>query len=55
VELSAPIGAGGAYGTRVRFTRCGQYRDAVLELRITDPVPRVITGEALRMKPGRLG
>jgi hypothetical protein len=55
VELSASIGGGGKYGTRVRFTRCGQYRDAVLELRITDPVSRVVTGEALRMKPGRLG
>jgi len=46
-ELQGDIGAAGHYDTRVRWHRLGQWRDVVARIRITDPVPRVITDEAL--------
>lgn len=51
-ELQKPIGAVGNYLQRVRWHRLGRARDVVLELQITDPVPRIVTGEALKMRVG---
>ena len=51
-ELTQSMGATGDYDTRVRWTRLGQHRDCVVRLRITDPVPRVVTGEVLDIQPG---
>lgn len=52
-ELQGDIGAVGEYNTRVRWHRLGQWRDVVVRLRITDPVPRVITDEALNLIQAR--
>lgn len=51
-ELWKPIGKAGEYKNRVRWTRLGQARDFVIKCRITDPVPRVITGEAVEITAG---
>jgi len=51
-ELQASIGPTGAYRQRVRWHRLGQYRDAVAKIRITDPVPRVITDEVTAVRGG---
>lgn len=50
-ELRADIGQLGETTNRARFTRLGQARDFVLELSISDPIPRVLTGEMLRVGP----
>jgi hypothetical protein len=48
----AGFGAQGAYRTRCRWSALGAARDFVFQLRITDPVKRVITGEAVEMMAG---
>lgn len=53
-ERTVSIGAAGKYHTRPRFNRLGQYRDFTCELAVSDPVPRVLTGEALGGIGGRL-
>lgn len=47
-ELWATMGAIGAYLTRVVWRRLGVGRDWLFKVRITDPVPVVITGAYLR-------
>lgn len=51
-ELHAGLGKTGKYRARVIFRKLGQFRDAVFRLRVTDPVPRIVTGEALDIRPG---
>jgi len=51
-ELGKSIGAIGGYANRVVWRRLGSGRDIVLNLKITDPVKRVITGAILTAKEG---
>lgn len=47
-ELSAPIGATGAYGTRVKWERLGRARDFVFEVTVTDPIKTVFVNGFLK-------
>ena len=47
-ELWVSIGAIGAYFARAVWRRLGMGRDWVFKIRVTDPVPVVITGAAIR-------
>jgi hypothetical protein len=40
------LGLAGNYGKRVKFNRCGQFKGPGMigELRISDPVPRRVSG-----------
>lgn len=51
-ELWAGIGATGEYTKRVKWRRLGRARDAVYKVRITDPIPRRITGANLVASEG---
>jgi len=41
-QIWSSMGAGGAYNTRLRWTRLGQSRDRRYRITISDPVPRTI-------------
>lgn len=43
-EVYSSLGPVGAYTQRVRYRRCGNARDRVVRLIISDPVPRVLVG-----------
>lgn len=47
-ELWAPLGKIGKYLTRVVWRRLGIGRDWLFKIRITDPIPIVITGASIR-------
>lgn len=51
-ERFVPIGKTGAYTARAVRRRIGGARDIAIRLRITDPVPRRITGAYLKLTPG---
>lgn len=46
------IGAVGQYGARARFTRCGQGRNRIWEISITDDVRRAVIGAFANVKVG---
>jgi hypothetical protein len=50
-EMSLPLGAVGAYTTKVSARRLGTARDFVFKLRISDPVRRILTGLGIRATP----
>lgn len=51
-ERFVPIGKTGEYRTRATRRRIGSARDIAIRLRITDPVPRRITGAYLKLSGG---
>lgn len=53
IERWTSIGAIGSYLTRAIWRRLGSARDWVFKIRITDPVPVVITGASIEAEPRR--
>lgn len=54
LPLLASLGAIGRYATRVIFRRLGRFRDGVLRLTFSEPVPFVLTGERVLMENSTL-
>lgn len=52
MERLVPIGKTGKYTARATRRRIGAARDIAIRLRITDPVPRRVTGAYLKLTPG---
>lgn len=51
-ERFVPLGAVGQYTLRAQIRRLGAARDFAIKFRITEPIPRRVTGAYLLMEPG---